>query len=134
MGRWTAAFVVLVAFGSIAYRAGQLSGASAHAAPQIALPAQFTMPPEVIPVPAPSRPGQTPGQSQDCQPVILFYYNGKLYQLMPGPDNQFGPPSSPPEYYPLRPYQGPQIPGLPFGLSPLPVPQVPRFQPVPPRF
>ncbi len=24
MGRWTAAFVVLVAFGSIAYRAGQL--------------------------------------------------------------------------------------------------------------
>src|SRR6266849_2576360 len=83
MGRWTAAFVLLVAFGSIAYRAGQLSGASAHAAPQAAVPAQFTMPREVIPVPTPARPGQTPGQSQDCQPVILFYYNGKLYQLMP---------------------------------------------------
>ncbi len=134
MGRWTAAFVLLVAFGSIAYRAGQLSGASAHAAPQAAVPAQFTMPPEVIPVPTPARPGQTPGQSQDCQPVILFYYNGKLYQLMPGPDNQFGSPSSPPEYYPLRPYQGPQIPGLPFGPSPLPGPQGPGFQPVPPRF
>jgi hypothetical protein len=133
MGRWTAALVVLVAFGSIAYRAGQLSGAPAQAASLQSVPAQLTLRPEVIPFPAPDHPGQTPGQSQDCQPMILFYYNGKLYQLMPGPDSQNGSPSSPPEYYPLRPYQGPQIPGLPFAPSPLPMPQGPEFHPVQPR-
>lgn len=134
MGRRAAAIVVLMAFGILAYRAGQWSSASALAAALPTVPVQPVASPEVVPVPTPNLPGQGPGQSQDCQPIILFYYNGRLYQLMPGPDSLGGSPTSPPEYFPLRPYQGPQIPGLPFGpLPPLP-PQGPGFQPLPPRF
>jgi hypothetical protein len=87
-----------------------------------------------LPVPGPGQqlPGQLPGAQQgDCEPIILFYHNGQLYQLRPGPGPQTGPgrPTSPPEYFRLDPYQGPAIPGLP-------VPQPdrdPRFAPVNPR-
>ena len=122
-------------FGGLMYLAGWHAAATAaQAAPVSATPVQnLPMQPEMIPFPAPDRqgPGQGLGQGQDCQPITLFYYQGRLYQLMPGPDNPPGMPGSPPEYFPLRPYQGPQIPGLPFGPAPQ---QLPGFQPLQPRF
>jgi hypothetical protein len=137
MLRWSTMIVVLVAalvaFGGVMYQAGRGAGASAQLAAVAAMPAQLPVRPEMVPFPAPGRPDQTQTQGQDCQPLILLYHDGKLYQLMPGPDNQLGGSGSPPEYYPLRPYQGPQIPGLPFGL-PNPAPQGPGFQPLQPRF
>ena len=115
--------------------------------PQVAPPAQLPQqgpapqapapggPPQIrefVPLPGPGdqQPGQRPGQQQgDCEPVILFYHNGKLYQLKPGPGPQDGPgrPTQPPEFYQLNPYQGPPVPGLP---AP---PQGPGFSPVNPR-
>ncbi len=128
----------IVVFGALMFVAGRHAGAaSAQPAAVSAVPVQnLPVQPEIIPFPAPDRQGQDQGQGpgQACQPVILFYYQGKLYQLMPGPDNPPGLPGSPPEYFPLRPYQGPQIPGLPFGPAPQPAPQLPGFQPVQPRF
>jgi hypothetical protein len=67
--------------------------------------------------------------------MILFYYQGQLFQLMPGPQDQQGQPGSPPEFFPLQPYRGPAIPGLPFGpQSPQRIAPPPGFQPVQPRF
>jgi hypothetical protein len=92
---------------------------------------------EFIPLPGPGdqQPGQRPGQQQgDCQPIILFYHNGQLYQLQPGPGQENGPgrPGTPPEFFPLNPYQGPAIPGLP--LPPERGPgRGPGFAPVNPR-
>ncbi|TMI73118.1 MAG: hypothetical protein E6H05_10230 [Bacillati bacterium ANGP1] len=138
---------VIAALGVFIYLAGWHAGAALHQTMQgaaaaqpaavSAIPAQnLPVQPEIIPFPGPDRqgPGQGQGQGQDCQPIILFYYQGRLYQLMPGPDNPPGMPGSPPEYFPLRPYQGPQIPGLPFGPAPQPFQQPPGFQPVQPRF
>jgi hypothetical protein len=91
---------------------------------------------EFIPIPGPGdrMPGQQPGQENgECEPIILFYHNGQLYQLQPGPGQQFGPgrPGTPPEFYQLNPYQGPAIPGLP---APQPRPdRGPGFSPVNPR-
>ncbi len=110
-----------------------LGSASSTAAAPAQSPAPFQ---EVIPLPQPDDQ-QGRGQGEDCQPIILFYYQGRLYQLMPGPQNRPGLPGSPPEFFPLRPYQGPAIPGLPFGPQ---MPQVqprlapPPVQPVQPRF
>jgi len=88
---------------------------------------------ELIPIPGPGQqqPGQAPqpGPGQgDCP--ILFYFNGRLYQLAPGPQDGPGRPSSPPEFFYLNPYQGPAIPGLP---QPFQGPPGPNFVPVPPR-
>jgi hypothetical protein len=89
---------------------------------------------EFIPIPGPGdqNPGQRPQQEQgDCEPIILFYHNGQLYQLRPGegPRDGQGRPGAPPEFYYLNPYQGPPIPGLP-----VPRPdQEPGFTPVNPR-
>src|SRR3989304_2643368 len=67
---------------------------------------------EFVPLPGPARPqpDQGPGLQQgqdDCQ-TILFYFNGQLYRLMPGPGPQDGPgrPGSPPEFFRLDPYRG----------------------------
>ena len=127
-------------FGGLMFLAGWHAGAAGAqpAAISATLAQNLPVQPEIIPFPGPDRqgPGQqlAPGQGQECEPVILFYYQGRLYQLMPGPNNQPGVPGSPPEYFPLTPYQGPSIPGLPFGPNPSPVPQGPGFQPVQPRF
>ncbi len=130
-----------LALGGALYVAGWHAGAAAARSGPVpaAVPVQnLPAMPEFIPLPGPDQqgPGQQlmPGQGQECDPVILFYHEGRLYQLMPGPDNRPGMPGSPPEYFPLRPYQGPQIPGLPFGPSPQQSPQSPGFQPVQPRF
>jgi len=89
---------------------------------------------ELVPLPLPGdqTPGQRPQNQQgDCEPIILFYHNGQLYQLRPGPGPQTGPgrPTAPPEFYQLNPYQGPPIPGLP---SP-PQDRGPGFTPINPR-
>lgn len=130
----------VAAFGLVMFAAGWLAAGRSPAAvvPVPAVPVQVPLQ-EMIPLPG---PGQVPapgmGQGEECEPVILFYHQGRLYRLMPGPqrDGQ-GPPTSPPEYFPLQPYQGPRIPGLPFQLPPGGAPQVPQgpgFQPVQPRF
>ncbi len=132
----------LAAFALLMYLVGWHSGmAVAAAQAQTVRPgAAFTQAPQVpqtlqelIPLPGPNQPEQGPGQSQNCKPIVLFYYQGKLYQLQLGPEGQQGVPSSPPEYFPLTPYQGPQIPGLPF-TPPGGSPDSPGFKPVNPRF
>lgn len=100
--------------------------------PQVPAPGAPPQMREFVPLPGPGdqQPGLRPGQQQgDCEPIILFYYNGRLYQLRPGPGPQNGPgqPTAPPEFYQLHPYQGPPIPGLP---AP---PRGPGFAPVNPR-
>lgn len=134
--------VGVAAFGLTMYAVGWNAGSHTVAAgphsPVAAAPAQSPAPfQEVIPLPQ-VQDQQGQGQGQECEPIILFYYQGQLYQLMPGPQNQQGRPGTPPEFFPLRPYQGPAIPGLPFGPQ---MPQVqprlappPPFQPVQPRF
>jgi hypothetical protein len=108
-------------------------------------PAPFQAPPqqapgqpptlrEFIPIPGPGdqQPGQRPGQQQgDCEPIILFYHNGQLFQLRPGQGPQNGPgrPGTPPEFFHMNPYQGPAIPGLPAPRQD----RGPGFSPVNPR-
>ncbi len=97
--------------------------------------------PEFVPLPGPARPqpdqGPAPQQGEDCQ-TILFFHNGQLYRLVPGPGPQDGPgqPTSPPEFYRLEPYRGPAFPGLPQPF-PQPFPQrpgpEPNFRPALPR-
>lgn len=87
---------------------------------------------EFIPLPFPGRQpqGQGPDQTQqECTPTILFYYQGRLYQLQPGPEGQQGVPGSPPEFFYLRPF-GQQAPG---GPLPRQTP-APNFRPLVPRF
>jgi hypothetical protein len=146
--------LAVLAFGVVMFAGGWYLGrgtttASAPAIP--AVPAQAAPPlQEIIPFPGPGQqgPGQRPGQqgAEECEPVILFYFQGRLFRLMPGPGPQGpqGTPGSPPEYFPLQPYQGPAIPGLPFQLPPggvpqlppgaVPQPQGPGFTPLQPRF
>jgi hypothetical protein len=147
----------IVAVGALAYLAGFHAGAQAAVAggpapaPIAVAPVQSPPPlQEFIPLPMPGqgpdeRQGQGNQQGQDCEPVILFFYQGRLYQLQPGPgqQGQRGRPGTPPEYFPLTPYQGPAIPGLPgvpFGPQPgpgipTPIPgNPPSFQPQNPRF
>ena len=104
--------------GGAAAATGWRAGAAAHSHDVIALPAQQAQglpfnPREFIPVPNPRNdqgPGTpTPGAGQDCD-KILYFYQGKLYQLRPGPMPRGG---GNPEFYYMQPYQGPQIPGFP---------------------
>ena len=140
---------VAVAVGGVAYAAGFAAGRAAPAiagvqparattlAQSVPAPQPMQAPPtlrEFVPLPQPGdqTPGQRPGQQQgDCEPVILFYHNGQLYQLRPGPGQQDGRgrPGTPPEFYQLNPYQGPPIPGLPFPRQE----RGPGFTPVNPR-
>lgn len=83
---------------------------------------------ELVPLPGPGRqfPGQQPqpGQgSQECEAKIYLFYNGRFYEMRPGPGpDRNGFPSGPQEFYPLQP-----APGLP---APRPNPFTPRL-PVP---
>lgn len=152
------AAAVLIAAG-MAYAAGYAAGRSApdaaetpslsaqpvqapqpdQGAPSAPAPGQITPPGqtpnlrEFVPLPFPGdqNPGQRPGQQQgDCEPIILFYHNGQLYQLQPGPGDRNGNrPGVPPEFYRLNPYQGPPIPGIPFPRQD----RGPGFTPLNPR-
>jgi len=144
---------VAVLVGGAAYAAGVAAGrsqtlAATTPAPTVTVqPAQLPpflpapapapgQPPtiqELVPLPMPGdqMPGQPPQPQQgDCEPIILFYHNGQLYQLQPGPGPRNGPgrPTAPPEFYQLNPYQGPPVPGLP-----IPQDRGPGFTPVNPR-
>lgn len=74
-------------------------------------------PREFVPVPPMNQPGTNPGQApfpgngsqQQCDRV-LFFYQGRLYQLRPGPQPKNG---GNPEFFYMQPYQGPDIPGFP---------------------
>lgn len=145
-----------IALAALMYVVGFHAGAQAAApqsGPVAVVPVQSPPPlQEFIPIPMPGQgPDDQQGRGQNdqgqCQPTILFYYQGRLYQLQPQPgpgqQGQRGQPGSPPEYFPLTPYQGPAIPGLPgipFGPlpgpgNPLPIPHnPPNFQPQNPRF
>jgi hypothetical protein len=76
-------------------------------------------PREFVPVPPMDQPGTNPGQApypgmggqQQCDRV-LFFYQGRLYQLRPGPQPKNG---GNPEFFYMQPYEGPQIPGFPQG-------------------
>lgn len=130
----------LAAFGILMYLIGWHSGVTAAAAsvpPVPSVKVSTQVPPtlqELIPL-APNRQERGQGQNQNCTPVVLFYYQGRLYQLQLGPEGHQGTPTSPPEFFPLQPYQGPQIPGLPFTPAPPGgAPNSPGFRPVNPRF
>jgi len=96
-------------------------------------------PKEFIPVPNPGQ-NQGPGMpnpgtgNQQCD-KILYFFQGKLYQLRPGP---MPPGGGNPEFYYMNPYEGPQIPGFPMpgpmnpGMPGMPGPGSPD-QGVPPR-
>lgn len=90
-------------------------------------------PRELAPLFPPRGPEQGPGTQtpgtpspgaggQDCD-KILYFFQGKLYQLRPGPMPKNG---GNPEFYYMQPYQGPQIPGFPGPMSPgMPGPGMP---------
>ncbi len=128
---------------SVLATAGWRSGMAAHASPVIVLQAaatqqQPTPPPTLnpkefiqLPQPGPQQDQQAPGAGGgDCD-KILYFYQGRLYQLRPGPTPRNG---GNPEFYFMDPYQGPQIPGFPSPQAPgLTPPDMPG-QPVPPTF
>lgn len=142
-GQWLLIAGGILIFGALMFAAGWSVAARPASAALLSAPAVPTQSipqiQELIPLPGPDQgQGQGQGEGEQCEPVILFYYQGRLYQLMPGPQqDQQGRPGSPPEYFPIRPYQGPQVPGLPFQLPPGGAPRVPQgpgFQPIQPRF
>jgi len=154
------AALAVIIVGGVAYAAGHAAGRASTdlapaqrpvtqpvqapqpdlGAPQLPLPGQAPQPGQAppmrefvpLPMPGDQTPGQRPGQQQgECEPIILFYHNGQLYQLRPGPGP--GPdgnrPGVPPEFYNLQPYQGPAIPGLPLPRQD----RGPGFTPLNPR-
>lgn len=83
-----------------------VSGAS-QTAPQTPQPVQPSLEMrEFIPLPSPDSRRPQPQQGE-CEPVILFYHEGRLYQLKPGPKDGRGSPGAPPEFYEMKPYQAP---------------------------
>jgi len=85
--------------------------------------------------PSPGAGGNNPGSQgpsssgggQDCNGKILFFYQGRLYQLNPGP---MPPNGGNPEFFYMQPYQGPQIPGFPEPNAPSePIPGLPSIPP-----
>jgi hypothetical protein len=123
--------------------AGWRTGMTARPTPLVLLPARATQtqppvlspklnPKEFIPLPQTGTQDQpTPGAGgQDCD-RIFYFYQGRLYQLRPGPTPRNG---GNPEFYFMEPYQGPQIPGFPSPQAPgLTPPDMPG-QPIPPPF
>lgn len=89
-------------------------------------------PKEFIPLPnTGTQQDQQPGAGgQNCD-RILYFYQGRLYQLRPGPTPRNG---GNPEFFFMQPYEGPQIPGFPSPMAPgLTPPDMPG-QPLPPTF
>ncbi len=129
----------IFAIGGSAASWGWRAGAAARGHDLILVPvrpaqdqAPALNPKEFIPVPnTGTLPGAgqqpTPGTgNQNCD-KILYFYQGRLYQLRPGPMPRNG---GNPEFFFMQPYDGPQIPGFP---SPT-VPGAPGLpgQPLPP--
>ena len=127
-GRTVRTLVVGIAIGAVgaglAFGATAMTWARHHAGPQgrieiVARPAQGAPinPREFVPVPPLNQPGNNPSQApfpgtgsqQNCDRV-LFFYQGRLYQLRPGPMPRNG---GNPEFFYMQPYDGPQVPGFP---------------------
>jgi len=122
---------------------GWRAGAAAHGHDLILVPARPVQaqapalnPKEFIPLPnngngpGPGPQPLVPGTdgAQNCD-KILYFYQGKLFQLRPGPMPRNG---GNPEFFFMQPYEGPQIPGFPGPAVPgAPSPGLPG-QPVPP--
>jgi hypothetical protein len=116
----------ILAMGGIAFAWGWHAGAAAHGHDLIMVPTRAALAQELNPkefVPLPNRgtgPGAGPGQQvpgsggQDCA-RILFFYQGRLYQLRPGPTPRNG---GNPEFFFMQPYEGPQLPGFPGPAEP----------------
>jgi hypothetical protein len=147
--------VSLTALGAAAAMGGWHAGVTASRTYSMSLlarpvqaqnPFETPLPHELVPVPPPPDNGRSfgpgpqspgaggnnlgpgssaPGGGQDCQ-QILFYYQGRLYQLRPPQGDQN------PEFFFMQPYNGPQLPGFPGPTPPglnLPAPSVPSLPP-----
>lgn len=124
---------------------GWRAGAAAGGHDVIVIPAHEAqgapfIPKEFVPIPNPQHgqdqgpglPSPGAGGQPDCD-KILYFYQGKIFQLRPGPMPRGG--GGNPEFYYMQPYEGPQIPGFPTPgpMTPgMPGPGVPD-QSVPPR-
>jgi hypothetical protein len=124
----------ILLIGGVAAAHGWRAGAAAQGRDVVLVPASPaqglpSIPKEFVPVPNPQQgqdqgPGMpSPGAGgQDCD-KILYFFQGKLYQLRPGPMPKGG---GNPEFYYMQPYQGPQIPGFPGPMTPgIPDPNIP---------
>ncbi|GBD28936.1 hypothetical protein HRbin32_00020 [bacterium HR32] len=93
---------------------------------------------ELIPLPGPGRqfPGSQPqpGQGEECEARVYLFFNGRFYEMRPGPGlGPDGRPGAPQELIPLQPVPGPgqpsPAPPAPRGNNPFlpPLPPGPRF-------
>lgn len=135
-GRWVLVTVAVVGAAAGLWAAGYSAGSKAAARLPVALPVQAPLQ-ELIPLPGPGQqfPGARPqpGQGEECEARVYLFYNGRFYEMRPGP-GMIGPdgrPSGPQELIPLQPaptVPGPSWPaprGNPFA-PPLPLPPGPR--------
>ncbi len=143
-GRGTRMLILGIVIGGIAgaLLSGSAAGwraGTARPVPFILLPTGTTQtqppalnPKEFIPLPETGTQDQqaAPGAGGQNCPGILYFYQGKLYQLRPGPTPNNG---GNPEFYFMDPYQGPEIPGFPSPQAPGLTPEMPG-QPIPPPF
>lgn len=117
MGSWLRA-MGLAAGVLVVWGLGYAWGSRASGpAPVGALPVQVPLQ-ELIPLPGPGRqfPGlqPQPGQGDECEPRLYLFFNGRFYEMRPGPGiGPDGRPMGPQELIPLQPApQGPS-PGWP---------------------
>jgi hypothetical protein len=138
VGILTGAVATFILLGGLAAAWGWHQGIAArsHAPVLSVVPVQQQAPTlnpnEFIPLPNDQGPQNlTPGLGDQNCDKILYFYQGRLYQLRPGPTPRNG---GNPEFFFMEPYQGPQIPGFP-NPNPMipggPVPSLPG-EPVPP--
>jgi hypothetical protein len=141
LGTLVGGFAVVVVLAGLVAAGGWHQGLAARARTLI-LPVQPVQeqtpslnPKEFIPFPN-NENGQGPGPQntvpgfgdQNCD-RILYYYQGRLYELRPGPTPNGGNP----EFFFMQPYQGPAIPGFPAPGPMMPGAPLPG-QPLPPTF
>lgn len=115
---WLLLAAVAIGAGGGVYMAGQVSDRAlpetgATVSQSVLQTPQPVQPPtemrEFIPLPGPDSQRPQPQQGE-CEPVILFYHEGRLYQLKPDPKDGRGNPGAPPEFYRMQPYQAPPPP------------------------
>ncbi len=113
--RWLVA-VGVVAGTAAVWTAGYAAGlqrASGAAVPFAAQPVQAPLQ-ELIPLPGPGQqfPGARPqpGQGEECEAQVYLFFNGRFYEMRPGPGiGPDGRPMGPQELIPLQP--APSLPG-----------------------
>jgi hypothetical protein len=119
MGSWRWVLVTAaLAVGVGLWAAGYAAGSKAAAQVPVAVPAQAPLQ-ELIPLPGPGQqfPGTRPqpGQGEECEARVYLFYNGRFYEMRPGP-GMIGPdgrPTGPQELIPLQPAPSLPAPGLP---------------------